>query len=88
MLIKDANLNKFEIVEIYYLNTGERVATYIIGGVEREISLKGTAARLVQKGDLIIIACYAQISEEEIQSFIPKIMFVNELNEITNKNAN
>jgi len=56
MLIKDANLNKFEIVEIYYLNTGERVATYIIGGVEREISLKGTAARLVQKGDLIIIA--------------------------------
>lgn len=87
-LIKAANLHKFEKVEIYNVNNGERFATYIIEGKDGEISLNGAAARLVQKDDLIIIACYAQISEEEIQSFKPKIVFVNELNEVTNNNVN
>ena len=82
-LIKAANLNKFERVEIYNINNGERFATYVIEGKDGEISLNGAAARLVQKDDLIIIACYAQIDEEKIKSFKPKIVFVNELNEIT-----
>ncbi len=41
------------------------------------------AARLVQKNDLIIIACYAQIDEKEIKSFKPKIVFVDEKNGIS-----
>ena len=82
-LIKAANLNKFERVEIYNINNGERFATYVIEGKDGEISLNGAAARLVQKGDLIIIVCYAQIDEENIKSFKPAIVFVNEQNEIT-----
>lgn len=87
-LIKAANLNKFERVEIYNINNGERFATYVIEGKDGEISLNGAAARLVQKGDLIIIACYAQIDENEIKSFKPKIVFVDEQNSITNNNVN
>jgi aspartate 1-decarboxylase len=82
-LIKAANLNEFERVEIYNINNGERFATYVIEGTDGEISLNGAAARLVQKDDLIIIACYALISGEEIQSFQPKIVFVDERNTIT-----
>jgi aspartate 1-decarboxylase len=87
-LIKAANLNKFERVEIYNINNGERFATYVIEGTDGEISLNGAAARLVQKGDLIIIACYAQIDEEKIKSVKPNIVFVNEFNTITNDNSN
>jgi aspartate 1-decarboxylase len=82
-LIKAANLNKFERVEIYNINNGQRFATYVIEGTDGEISLNGAAARLVQKDDLIIIGCYAQLDENEIQSFKPSIVFVNEQNGIT-----
>ena len=82
-LIKAADLNKFERVEIYNINNGERFATYVIEGKDGEISLNGAAARLVQKDDLIIIACYAQIDEKEIKSFKPKIVFVDEKNAIS-----
>jgi aspartate 1-decarboxylase len=82
-LIKAADLNKFERVEIYNINNGERFATYVIEGKDGEISLNGAAARLVQTGDLIIIACYAQIDEKEIKSFKPKIVFVDEKNAIS-----
>lgn len=82
-LIIAANLNKFERVEIYNINNGERFATYVIEGKAGEISLNGAAARLVQKDDLIIIACFAQIDENEIKSFKPKIVFVDEKNAIS-----
>ena len=82
-LNKAAGLNKFERVEIYNINNGERFATYVIEGEDGEISLNGAAARLVQKDDLIIIACYAQIDEKEIKSFKPKIVFVDEKNTIS-----
>ena len=86
-LIKAANLNKFERVEIYNINNGERFATYVIEGKDGEISLNGAAARLVQKDDLIIIACYAQLDEKEIKSFKPKIVFVDEKNTMINNNS-
>lgn len=79
-LIKLANLNNFEKVEIYNINNGERFSTYVIPGKTGEISLNGAAARLVQKGDLIIIACYAQVDEKDVKSFKPKIVFVDEKN--------
>ncbi|HEX9250966.1 MAG TPA: aspartate 1-decarboxylase [Ignavibacteriaceae bacterium] len=84
-LIEAANFNKFERVEIYNISNGERFATYVIEGKDGEISLNGAAARLVQKGDLIIIACYAQIDEKEIKSFLPKIVLVDKKNKVINK---
>jgi aspartate 1-decarboxylase len=83
-LLKAANLKKFERVEIYNINNGERFATYVIEGKRGEISLNGAAARLVQKGDLIIIACYAQIEENELKSFNPKIVLVDSKNNLIN----
>jgi aspartate 1-decarboxylase len=81
-LIKAANLNKFEKVEIYNINNGERFATYVIEGKKGEVSLNGAAARLVQKGDLVIIACYTQVEEKEIKTFNPKIVMVDEKNHL------
>ncbi len=81
-LIKAANLNLFEKVEVYNINNGERFETYIIEGKDGEISLNGAAARLVQIGDLIIIASYCQLNESEVQEHKPIIVFVDEMNRI------
>lgn len=79
-LMAAANLNEFEKVDIFNINNGERFSTYVIKGKKGEISLNGAAARLVQKGDLIIIACFVQIEEKELKHFHPEIVFVDNKN--------
>jgi len=44
--------------------------------------LNGAAARLVQKGDTVIIISYALVAESEIESFTPKVAIMNENNRI------
>ncbi len=83
-LIKAANLNLFERVEIYNINNGERFATYVIEGKDGEISLNGAAARLVHVGDLIIIASYCQLDESEVENHKPIIVLVDEKNRVNN----
>jgi aspartate 1-decarboxylase len=46
------------------------------------ICLNGAAARCVQKGDKIIIMCYAQMQPEELKENPPKVVFVDEENHI------
>jgi aspartate 1-decarboxylase len=82
-LIKAADLMLFEKVEIYNINNGERFSTYVIEGKKGEISLNGAAARLVQKGDLIIIASYAVYNEDEEKNHKPKILIVDSKNRVT-----
>jgi aspartate 1-decarboxylase len=76
-----ARLHQFEQVEIYNCNNGARFSTYVIYGNEGEICLNGAAARHVHRGDLVIIACYAQFSEQEAAEFKPQLVFVDENNE-------
>lgn len=84
-LCREADLKEFERVDIYNINNGERFSTYVIFGNEGEISLNGAAARLVQVGDLIIIASYAQYEKNEIENHIPQIVLVDNKNKATNK---
>lgn len=80
-LIDAANLNLFEKVEIYNINNGERFSTYVIEGKKGEISLNGAAARKVQKGDHIIIACYAMFDNAEAANHKPVVILLDENNE-------
>ncbi len=81
-LCREANILEFEKVDIYNINNGKRFSTYVIYGNEGEIILNGAAARLAQKGDLIIIASYATYTEEELKNYLPKIIKVDEKNRI------
>jgi aspartate 1-decarboxylase len=81
-LCEAAQLLPFEKVEIYNCNNGERFATYVIHGRDGEICLNGAAARLVHKGDLVIIAAYADFEVAEAFEHKPKLVMVNAANEI------
>lgn len=75
-LCEAAHLIPFEKVEIYNCNNGERFATYVIHGDPGEICLNGAAARLVHKGDLVIIASYAEFEQEEAFAHKPQLVMI------------
>lgn len=81
-LCEAAQLNQFERVEIYNCNNGARFATYVIYGKSGEICLNGAAARHVHVGDIVIIACYAELEDHEAPSHRPRQVHVTATNQI------
>ena len=81
-LIQAAGILPWEKVDIYDVNNGQRLSTYVIPGKQGEITLNGAAARCVQTGDKIIIAAYASMTPEEAQNHRPAIVFVDDSNHI------
>ena len=73
-----------EKVQIVNNNNGARLETYIIPGERGSgvIFLNGAAARLVQKGDIVIIISYALIAEEKVAAHKPKVAIMDEDNRI------
>lgn len=83
-LMDAANLVEYEKVAILDINNGARFETYVIEGPrgKGDICLNGAAARLVQKGDLVIIVSYCTLKEEEVAAHTPTVVFVDEHNRI------
>ncbi|MEA3306305.1 MAG: aspartate 1-decarboxylase [Elusimicrobiota bacterium] len=73
-LCKKTNMLENEKVDIYNINSGARFSTYVIYGKKSVIGINGAAARLAQKGDLIIIVSYVQLNEEEVKKHKPVII--------------
>jgi len=79
-----ARLMPYERVEIYNCNNGNRFATYVIYGKDGEICLNGAAARLVHRGDVVIIASYADFEDHEcVPGYEPVKVFVDSSNRIS-----
>ncbi len=81
-LIKAAGLQEGQKVDIVNINNGERFSTYVIEGNKGDICLNGAAARKVQVGDKIIVMAYAQYNQQELLDYTPKIVLVDEKNQI------
>ena len=84
-LMDAAGIIEYEKVQIVDIDNGARFETYVISGEKNSgcICLNGAAARCVQIGDKVIIMAYAQLSSDGIKNHQPKVVFVNEKNEIT-----
>src|SRR5262245_13845735 len=76
-LIEAAGFVPWERVDIYNVTTGARFSTYVIVGEPGDICLNGAAARLVQPGDLVIIAAYAGFSQAEAKDHVPTVVLVD-----------
>lgn len=81
-LIDAAGLYEYEHVHIVNVNSGSRIETYVIAGERGSgmICLNGAAARAGQVGDPVIIMSYADMTPDELISFAPKVVFVDENN--------
>ncbi|WP_294946088.1 aspartate 1-decarboxylase [Sulfurivirga sp.] len=84
-LMDAANIREYEQIHIYNIANGERFTTYAIRAEDNSgiISVNGAAAHKASVGDLLIIATYAQLSEEEATGFKPALIYVDEHNRIT-----
>ncbi len=83
-LMEAAGIREYEQVQIVNINNGQRFETYAIRGERGSgmICLNGAAARMAQVKDKIIIMCYALMSQEESDGYEPKVVFVDEKNQV------
>jgi aspartate 1-decarboxylase len=78
-LLERAGILSHEQVDVLNITTGARFTTYAIAAPAngRLIGINGAAARLAQKGDLVIIIAYARMDEAKAKSFTPKVVLVD-----------
>ncbi|MBF0463186.1 MAG: aspartate 1-decarboxylase [Magnetococcales bacterium] len=83
-LMAAAGLREFELIHIWNVTNGERLTTYAIRGRRDSgmISVNGSAAHKANTGDIVIIAAFAQLSEQEADTFQPYLVYVDDKNRI------
>ncbi|GGX79922.1 MULTISPECIES: aspartate 1-decarboxylase [Vogesella] len=84
-LLEAADIKEYEEVQIWNVTNGERFATYAIRAERGSgvISVNGSAARRAAPGDLLIIASFAAYEDSELANHTPKLVFVDERNQMT-----
>lgn len=78
-LLEAADIAENEQVHIWNIDNGERFVTYAIKGARGSgmVSVNGSAARRAAVGDLIIIASFAQMHEQQLAAHKPRLVFVD-----------
>jgi len=83
-LLEAADVLEHEQVHVVDVDNGARFETYTIAG-ERgsgEMKVNGAAARLVHRGDTIIVISYAAYAREEMEHYEPRVVHVDRANQI------
>ena len=81
-LMDAAGIMPYEQVHIYDIANGNRLITYAVPA-ERgsgEIGINGAAAKLVKKGDKVIIVSYVMLDDAKCRGYKPRIVFVDKKN--------
>lgn len=88
-LMEAADILPYEEVRIYNVNNGERFETYAIPGPAGSgvICINGAAAHKASTGDIVIVACFAQLEEHEAQGWQPSLVYVDGANRIACRKA-
>jgi aspartate 1-decarboxylase len=81
-LMKAADILPYELVHVVDVDNGARLETYAIEGEPGSgvICINGAAARLIHKGDLVIIISYCQLPDEEARNVRPRAIKVDAKN--------
>jgi aspartate 1-decarboxylase len=88
-LMKAADILPYEAVDIWNVTYGTRFQTYVIAGQPGSgvICINGAAARLVSRGDKVIIASWLEIEDQQAAAYEPKLVFVDERNVATEQQS-
>lgn len=81
-LLEQANILENELVHVLDIDNGQRFETYTIAGERGSgmMQVNGAAARLVAKGDKIIVVTYATYDESELEDYEPVVVHVDDDN--------
>jgi len=84
-LLEVSGIREYEQIEIYNASNGERFTTYAIRAEDGSgiISVNGAAAHKADPGDIVIICAYVGLNQQELASFKPKLVYLDEYNQIT-----
>jgi aspartate 1-decarboxylase len=84
-LLEAAGIHTYESVHVWNITRGTRLETYAIAGLHgsSDICANGAAAHLIRPGDRVIIATYAFVPQDKLHHHRPKLIFVDESNQIT-----
>jgi aspartate 1-decarboxylase len=86
-LMDEVGIYPFEKVLVANLNNGVRFETYVLAGERGSgaIKLNGATARLGQVEDRIIVFAFTEIPASEAESFSPKIVQLDEKNQVVRR---
>ncbi len=81
-LLEQANILENELVHVLDIDNGQRFETYTIAGARGSgmVQVNGAAARLVAKGDKVIVVTYATYDEAELKDYEPVVVHVDDDN--------
>jgi aspartate 1-decarboxylase len=81
-LLDAADILEHEQVAVVDVDNGARLETYAIAGARGsgDLCLNGAAARLVQPGDRVIVIAYADYTDDELESYEPRVVHVDTAN--------
>tara|TARA_R110000772_G_scaffold5817_3_gene20759 strand:- start:377 stop:745 length:369 start_codon:yes stop_codon:yes gene_type:complete len=85
ILLDFSGIREYEQIQIYNVSNGERFTTYAIRAEagSKIISVNGAAAHKASVGDRVIICAYSDYSEQELINFKPRLVYLDETNNIT-----
>jgi aspartate 1-decarboxylase len=81
-LMEGAGLIEHEAVCIWNVTNGERFETYALRGEPGSgvVCINGAAAHKASRGDLVIIAAFGWMPDEDAIAWKPRVVFVDEQN--------
>jgi aspartate 1-decarboxylase len=81
-LLDASGILPHEQVDVLNITNGARFTTYAIEAPRgsRTIGVNGAAARLVQKGDKVIVVTYGQLPMEQARNYAPTVVLLDEHN--------
>ncbi len=81
-LLEQADIIPYQQVDIWNVTNGERFQTYALAGQRGSgvVCINGAAAHKARKGDLVIIASFESMSDNEACHWEPRCVFVDSLN--------
>jgi aspartate 1-decarboxylase len=84
-ILEKAGILPYEKILVVNATNGKRLETYAIAGKagSKVFCLNGAAAHRGSIGDTITIMCFASFTEEEASSFKPRVVVLDEKNDIT-----
>lgn len=87
LLLEAAGMIEHEMIEIWNVTTGARLTTYALASTPGSgtVCLNGSAAHHASVGDLVILATFVDLDDDEAASWRPHVVFVDGANRVRSR---